>query len=493
MLEEIEELTNPKIKSGKKALGTEQLQLKTAVLAVLDAVRDESGKDAAVRLVFEPKSSRIDPAELSAMLLAHTSLESSASVNLTLVGADGKPTQKSLRQILQEWVTFRQQTVSRRSAHRLQRVQERMHVLEGRQLVLLHIDEVIRIIRQSDEPKPALVARFALSERQADDILEIRLRQLARLEAIRIEQELTELRAEQTTLEGILESPAVLRRTVIKEIEADAKAFGDARRTLIQADKRATAELRVADEPVTVVVSAKGWVRALKGHGVQDSALAFKAGDSLHATFACRSVDMLVVLGSNGRVYSTAVSALPGGRGDGTPITSLIELEAGTQAAQYFAGAADQTLLLASTGGYGLLALVGDLFSRQKAGKSYLTLEPGETPLAPVVADDTTQIACLSSAGRLLVFSIDEVRFQSAGGRGLTMIDLDKGDQLVGCLPFATSLRVLGTSLRGAKPRDEVFKPAALAIHVGKRGRKGKLVEGMKPRQLAATPPVTTG
>lgn len=488
VLEEIEELTNPKVKSGKKALGADQLQLKAAVLAVLDAVRDESGKDAAVRLVFEPKSSRIDPAELSAVLLAHTSLESSASVNLTLVGADGKPTQKGLRQILQEWVTFRQHTVSRRSTHRLQRVQERMHVLEGRQLVLLHIDEVIRTIRQSDEPKPALIARFALSERQAEDILEIRLRQLARLEAIRIEQELTELRAEKTTLEGILESPAVLRRTVIKEIEADAKAFGDARRTLIQADKRATAELRVADEPVTVVVSAKGWVRALKGHGVQDSALAFKSGDALHVTFACRSVDTLVVLGSNGRVYSTAVSALPGGRGDGTPITSLIDLEAGTHAAQYFAGAAEQTLLLASSSGYGLLALVGDLFSRQRAGKSFLTLEPGEAPLPPVLADDTTQIACLSSAGRLLVFSIDELRFQSAGGRGLTMIDLDKGDQLVSAVPFAANLRVIGTSLRGAKPRDELFKPAALAHHLSKRGRKGRVVEGMKPRQVLAPP-----
>ena len=190
---------------------------------MLDTVRDESGKDAPVRLVFEPKTRTIEPAELTATLLAHTSLETSAPINLTMVGRDGKPTQKSLRQVLLEWTAFRQATVQKRSQHRLQKVLDRIHILEGRQLVLLNIDEVIRIIRKSDEPKPALIAKFKLSERQADDILDLRLRQLARLEAIKIEQELKELREEQGKLEDILKSPAVLKRTVIKEIEADAK------------------------------------------------------------------------------------------------------------------------------------------------------------------------------------------------------------------------------------------------------------------------------
>ncbi|MDP1568220.1 MAG: DNA topoisomerase IV subunit A, partial [Polaromonas sp.] len=197
VLEEIEEITNPKIKAGKKALSLDQVQLKQTVLAVLDVVRDESSKDAAVRLVFEPKTSRISQSELITTLLAHTSLESSASINLTMVGLDGRPTQKNLRQMLTEWISFRQTTIQRRSQHRLDKVLDRIHILEGRQLVLLNIDEVIAIIRQAEEPKAALIARFNLSDRQAEDILEIRLRQLARLEAIKIEQELKNLREEQ--------------------------------------------------------------------------------------------------------------------------------------------------------------------------------------------------------------------------------------------------------------------------------------------------------
>src|SRR5438876_6823255 len=281
VLEEIEELTNPKIKAGKKTLSAEQTQLKTTVLAVLDAVRDESSKDAPVRLVFEPKSRTIEQQELITTLLAQTSLENSVPVNLTMVGSDGRPTQKPLRQVLSEWLQFRLATVQRRTQHRLAKVLDRIHVLEGRQTVLLNIDEVIHIIRQSDEPKPALIARFNLSDRQAEDILEIRLRQLARLEAIKIEQELKEKREEQGKLEDILGSPAALKRTVVKEIEADAKQFGDERRTLIQAEKRAVAEVKIVDEPVTVVVSLKGWARALKGHEIDAATLAFKAGDAL--------------------------------------------------------------------------------------------------------------------------------------------------------------------------------------------------------------------
>jgi topoisomerase IV subunit A len=473
VLEEIEELTNPKVKAGKKTLAVEQVQLKTTVLAVLDAVRDESSRDAPVRLVFEPKTSRIDQQELINVLLAHTSLESSAPINLTMIGADGRPTQKSLRQILGEWLQFRLQTVQRRTQHRLAKVVDRIHVLEGRQLVLLNIDEVVRIIRAADEPKPALIARFRLSDRQAEDILEIRLRQLARLEAIKIEQELKDQRAEQEKLEDILRSPAALKRTVTKEIEADAKQHGDQRRTLIQEEKRATAEVKVIDEPVTVVVSMKGWVRALKGHEIETTALAFKAGDALYGTFACRSVDSLLVFGSNGRVYSVGVVGLPGGRGDGVPITSLIELETGTQPAHYFAGTTQQTLLLAGTGGFGLLARVGDLQSRQKGGKAFLSLEAEEKILPPSFIGAATQVACLSLSGRLLVFGIDELKLQSNGGRGLTLIDLDPKDALVSVAAFAQALQVLGSG-RGGKARDETLKGAAFAPYLGKRARKGR-------------------
>ena len=360
----------------------------------------------------------------------------------------------------------------------------RIHILEGRQLVLLNIDEVIRIIRNADEPKPALIERFRLSDRQAEDILEIRLRQLARLEAIKIEQELKELRTEQGKLEDILGSPASLKRTVVKEIEADAKQFGDARRTLIQEERKAVAEVKVIDEPVTVVVSLKGWVRALKGHEIDAATLAFKAGDGLYGSFPCRSVDSLIVFGSNGRVYSTAVAGLPGGRGDGQPITTLIELETGTQPSHYFAGSATQTLLLAGTGGFGLLARVGDLVARQKGGKSFLSLEADEKPLPPTPADGATQVACLSLAGRLLSFGIDELKLQPNGGRGLTLMDLDAKDALVSVAAFTQSLQVLGIALRGGKPRDETLKGAALNAYAGKRARKGKAVEGMKAQRV---------
>ncbi|WP_341890437.1 DNA topoisomerase IV subunit A [Variovorax sp. YR752] len=484
VLEEIEELTNPKVKAGKKTLSTEQTQIKTTVLAVLDAVRDESSKDAPVRLVFEPKTRTVEQQELINVLLAHTSLESSSPINLTMIGADGRPTQKSLRQMLVEWLAFRQATVQRRTQHRLSKVLDRIHILEGRQLVLLNIDEVIRIIRNADEPKPALMERFRLSERQAEDILDIRLRQLARLEAIKIEQELKELRTEQGKLEDILNSPASLKRTVIKEIEADAKQHGDDRRTLIQEERRAVAEVRVIDEPVTVVVSLKGWVRALKGHEIDPATLAFKAGDSLYGAFPCRTVDPLIVVGSNGRVYSTAVAGLPGGRGDGQPITTLIELESGTQPAHYIAGAGTQTLLLAGTGGFGLMARLSDLVAKQKGGKSFMSLEADEKPLPPAIADGATQVACLSLSGRLLTFGIDELKLQPNGGRGLTLIDLDAKDALVSVAAFTQSLLVSGIALRGGKPREEILKGAALAVYAGKRARKGKAVEGLKAQRV---------
>ena len=484
VLEEIEELTNPKVKAGKKALSADQSQLKASILAVLDAVRDESGREAAVRLVFEPKSRAVEQADLITQLLAHTSLETSAPINLTMIGGDGRPTQKSLRQMLVEWLAFRETTVSRRTRHRLDKVLARIHILEGRALVLLNIDEVIRIIRQSDEPKAALIERFALSDRQAEDILEIRLRQLARLEAIKIEQELKGLREDQAKLEEILGSPATLKRLLIREIEADTKSHGDARRTLIQTEKRAVAEIRVVDEPVTVVVSSKGWVRALKGHEVDAATLQFKAGDAGYGAFACRSVDTLLVFGTgakgSGRVYSVAISALPGGRGDGLPVTSLIDLEPGTQPAHYFAGAAQTTLLLANSGGFGLLAHAADLQGRQKAGKAFLTLEDGELLLPPVaVAQAHHQVACLSGDGRLLVFALSDLKLQPKGGRGLTLMDVDAKAPLLSVATLADSVSVQGSG-RGGKPKEELIKGVALASHQGKRARKGRAVEGLQ-------------
>ncbi len=493
VLEEIEELTNPKVKAGKKALTQEQNQLKASVLAVLDGVRDESSKDAPVRLVFEPKSSRIEQSELITQLLAHTSLETSAPINLTAIGLDGRPVQKSLRQMLVEWISFRQTTITRRSQHRLGKVLDRIHILEGRQLVLLNIDEVIAIIRGSDEPKAALIERFNLSDRQAEDILEIRLRQLARLEAIKIEQELKELREEQGKLEDILANPASLRRLMVKEIEADAKTFADARRTLIQAEKKAVVEIKVVDEPVTVVVSSKGWVRARTGHGHDPASFAFKAGDGLYGTFECRTVDTLIVMGSNGRVYSVPVASLPGARGDGQPITTLIDLESGTQPLHYFAGPAQAALLVSSTGGYGFIATVENMVSRQKGGKSFLSLGEGEQPCALSHAAFTsgsqplvpaTHVCCASTGGRILTFEIGELRQMEKGGRGLMLIDLEPKDTLAGAAAYTRSVRIDGIG-RGGKERDETLEIRSLNNARAPRGRKGKAADlGFKPTRV---------
>ncbi|MBO9646045.1 MAG: DNA topoisomerase IV subunit A, partial [Pseudacidovorax sp.] len=485
VLEEIEELTNPKVKAGKKALTTEQQQVKAALLAVLDAVRDESSKDAPVRLVFEPKTSRIPQEEFIATLLAQTSLETSSSINLTQVGLDGKPTQKSLRQMLEEWIAFRARTVERRSRYRLDKVLDRIHILEGRQLVLLNIDEVIAIIRAAEDPKAALIARFNLSDRQAEDILEIRLRQLARLEAIKIEQELAKLRDEQKKLEEILGSPAALRRLLVKEIEHDAKTFEDPRRTLIQADKRAVAEVKVLDEPVTVIVSQKGWVRTQKGWNPEKADYAFKAGDSLYGAFECRTVDTLLVFGTakggSVRVYTVPVASLPGGRGDGQPVTTMIELEAGTQVSHFFAGPPTAQLLLSSTGGFGFIAAIEHMMSRHRSGKAFMDVAEGDQLCRPSLVGGAagteplpaaTHVCCVASDRQILTFDIAELKLLPKGGRGLTLMDLAPKARLAGAAAYTRSIRIEG-DFRG-KRRDEQLDIRTLNNAGGTRGRKGK-------------------
>lgn len=486
VLEEVEELSNPKVRSGKKALTPEQLQAKSQILNVMDAVRDESGREAAVRLVFEPKTSRIEQALLVNTLLACTSLETSVSINLVMLGQDKRPRQKTLTEILQEWIDFRLHTVRRRSAHRLGKVEDRIHILEGRQLVLLNIDEVIRIIRESDEPKPALMQAFGLTERQAEDILEIRLRQLARLEAIRIEQELKELFDERKKLQGLLGSEATLKKAVIKEIEADIKTYGDDRRTLIEAAEKAAVEARQVEEPVTVIISAKGWVRARQGHGHDARQFNFKTGDELAGAYEVKTTDQLHALASNGRVYSIPVAGLPSARGDGVPVTSFVELEAGSQILHAFAAPADAGVLLATEKGFGLTCVAGDWQSRMKAGKHFLTLEEGDVPLPPVLFDasrtDAT-VVCLSDGqgggdkGRVLAYPVSEVKTLHKGGRGVTLMGLEKKEKLRQVIVAAdTGLVVTGTG-RMAKPQSRTMSTREIAANTGTRGRKGKQLD----------------
>ena len=269
-----------------------------------------------------------------------------------------------------------------------------------------------------------------------------------------------------------------MKKMLIKEIEADAKQYGDARRTLIEEAARASIEQKVIDEPVTVVISEKGWVRARTGHGHEAAQFTFKAGDSLYGTFECRTVDNLLVFGSNGRVYSVAVSALPGARGDGVPITTLIDLASGSKILHYFAGNNETGLLLASSAGYGFTAKVGDMVGRMKAGKAFMTLEESDLPLPPaVIGDDASAIACLSEKGRLLVFGLAEIKQLSSGGRGVILMELEDKEMLIGAQAISQKgVKVSGIG-RGGKTQEVNLSATALSIHINKRARKGKTLE----------------
>ena len=378
--------------------------------------------------------------------------------------------------------------MTRRSEFRLQKVEDRIHILEGRIAVLLNIDEVIRIIRESDIPKPALIAAFRLSDRQAEDILEIRLRQLARLEAIKIEQELAALRTEQEGLKDLLGNPASMKRKIIKEIETDQKQFGDARRTLIETAEKAVIEQKVIDEPVTVVISQKGWLRARTGHGHDASQFTFKPGDALHGTFECRSIDNLLAFGSGGRVYSVPVSSLPGARGDGVPITSLIDLASGTRIVHYFAGAGTTLLLLASSGGMGFTANAADMTGRMKAGKAFMQVEDGHELLAPGIVNSAgSAIACLSEKGRLLVFGLAEIKHLSSGGKGVILMDLEPGEKLLAAQVISQKGVTVSGIGRASKPQEISLSASNLALHIQKRARKGRNLDSkLKPLALKA-------
>ena len=490
VLEEIEAITNPQPRAGKKSLTPEQQREKQLMLSMLDRARDESDRTHPVRLVFEPKSSRQDENEFINLLLAKTSMETNASINLVMVGLDGRPTGKNLKQVLAEWLEFRFATVTRRSRHRLDKVLERIHVLEGRLLVLLNVDKVIKLIRNSDDPKPELMRVFNLTERQAEDILEMRLRQLAKLEHIKVEKELEGLTKEQKVLEKILGSRKTLETLVIEEIEADVKSFGDKRRTVIEESEKAVLETPVLDEPVTVIFSKNGWVRARQGHGVDAASLSFKEGDSVAALIACRSVDPVVFLDSAGRAYSVDAAGLPNARGDGVPASSLVEVQGGAKIMHCIAGKADTKVLVASSGGYGFLCSMGDMVSNRRAGREFMSVEAQETPLAPFIYEDEpgNHVVALAGAGRLLAFDISEMRTMSKG-RGVIVMGLEEGEKLVAvAVTRLISVAVSGIG-RGGKEKTIDIKGEKLRHHVGHRARMGRVLpEKLKPTALALAP-----
>ncbi len=477
VLEEIDELTNPKVKANKKSLSPDQVQNKQLILSVLDTIADESDKSQKIRLVLQPKSSKQNPDEMMAVLLTHTSLQNSVSVNLTMIGLDGRPQQKALTQVLREWVEFRLRTVTRRCSFRLGQVNDRLHILAGRMIVYLNIDEVIALIRGSDAPKEDLMARFELSERQAEDILEIRLRQLARLEGIRIEKEIKALEKEARDLKKILNSEDALRELVVSEIEADAKTFGDERRTLIEEAQISKVTVQVSDEPVTVFISQRFWVRMRQGHGIDATSIAFKDGDSVAAIYECRTTDQCIVICSNGRVCSIPVSALPSGRGDGAPLATFIELAPGARIAHAFCGKAETPVLLATSGGYGFPCFIGDMVGRNKAGKQFISVKE-ETILPPAILTPTktSLVVVLSKQARLLTFMLSELKLLQGGGKGMMLIDLKEGDELTGCTVVnQPAVTLSGTA--GSKVQQLHIGGKELQTYFGARARAGKVVE----------------
>lgn len=479
VLNEVGEITNPKIRPGKKTLSAEQQQAKAAMLALLDTVRDESDKQTPTRLVFEPKTKNVDRNEFVNALLAQTSLECNVSMNLVMVGSDGKPRQKKLIDILNEWLAFRVQTVRRRTQFRLQKTIDRIHIMEGRHLVYLNLDEVIAIIRDSDDPKQALLARFPLSEIQVEDILEIRLRQLARLVGIKIEAELAELNKTKNSLERLLGSEKLLNNLVAKEIAQDAAEFGDDRRTLIEEASRAEMTQTVVDEPVTVVISQKGYVRCRTGHGHDASVMTYKMGDAFAVSFECRTTDQMVAVSNTGRVYTLAVSDLPSARGDGLPVNSFIDLEKGASIVGYCVAKPEDRVVLATSDAMGFICQFKDLFARVRAGKNFIKVSDKETKiLAPqVVAPDQTLLACLSEQGRLLIYDINEVRTLPGGGKGVSLMDLNLTESLLVAKPIdAEGVLVTGIG-RGGKDREYAVKKAILEYHMGHRARKGKQLD----------------
>ena len=479
ILAEIEEQTNPKPKSGKKQLNQDQLNTKNLMLELIDKVRDESDGEHPVRLVFEPKSSRIEPDNFINTLMAQTGLEGNVPANLVMIGLDNRPAQKNLKTILQEWLDFRVSTVTRRLQHRLEQVLKRIHILDGRMTAFLHIDEVIRVIREADEPKPELMAAFGLSEIQAEDILEIRLRQLARLEGFKLEQELADLREEEGYLKNLLADEGAKKKLVIKEMQADAKQFGDPRRTLVAEAERAALTHTTADEPVTLILSRQGWIRSRAGHGLDLSATAFKEGDELQQTLETRTVDPVVVLDTLGRSYTIDPAEIPGGRGDGVPLASLLELQPGASVLTMLAGQPQEHYLLAGSGGYGFIAKLGDLVGRVKAGKEVVKLEAGETLLMPqpvrqsALINPDCRLVLASVEKHLLAFPIGELKVM-AKGRGLQLMSLRGGDTLqLTALVSTPDFWVCSRGKRGAAHRERL----RVQDIEGKRGRKGRVLD----------------
>ena len=414
--------------SPAKVLEQIAAQMQAKKLPMVVDLRDESDHENPTRLVLVPRSNRIDVERLMSHLFATTDLERSYRVNFNVIGLDQRPRVKGLRDLLAEWLTFRQQIVTRRLEFRLAKIEQRLHILNGLLIAYLNLDEVIRIVREEDDPRAELMKRFKLSEIQAGAILDLRLRQLARLEEIKLTAERDELDAEKADIDKTLKSKARLKTLIKKELLADAEKHGDARRSPLVAADEAVAfseEDLLTNEPITVVLSEKGWIRAAKGHEVNVVELSYRTGDSFLMAAKGRSNDVLAVLDSSGRAYSLAPHALPSARGQGEPLTGKLNPPDGARFVGVVIGRAEQRVLLASNAGYGFVATLADLVAKNRAGKAVLSVPGGGAAIAPVLlGNDAAQtVVTVTSEGRMLVFPIADVPALSRG-KGNKLINI---------------------------------------------------------------------
>ncbi len=416
--------------SPSKVIEQIAAQMRAKKLPWLEDVRDESDHANPVRVVLVPRSNRVDADQLMGHLFATTDMERSYRVNLNVIGLDGRPQVKNLKMLLSEWLAFRSTTVTRRLQHRLQKVERRLHLLEGLLVAFLNLDEVIHIIRTEDEPKAALIARFGLSEEQAEYILETKLKQLARLEEMKIRGEQDELAKEREKILGILDSKAKLKKLIRDELTADAKKFGDARRSPLVQRQAAQAidetEL-VPSEPMTVVLSEKGWIRAAKGHDIDAATLSYRDGDALKGSVRARSTQQVAFLDSEGRAYSTPVHTLPSARGNGEPLTGRFSPAPGTSFVTLASAEPDARFVLASTHGYGFVTRFENLIGRNKAGKAMLNLSSGSSVLTPSAVANvaTDRIVAVTSSGNLLAIAANDLP-ELDKGKGNKIIEIPK-------------------------------------------------------------------
>ena len=464
-------------------------QMRAKKLPMVDALNDESDHENPTRVVIVPRSNRVDLTEVMNHLFATTDLERNYRVNLNIIALDGRPRVMNLREILSEWLEFRTRTVTRRLEYRLGKVTRRLHILDGLLIAFLNLDEVIRIIRREDEPKPVLMKRFKLSEEQTEEILNTRLRHLAKLEEMKIREEQKALAAEREEIEALLKSKAKLKKLIATEIRADAEKYGDERRTKIIEREAAQAideTSLIPNEPLTVVLSTGGFVRSAKGHEVEPGALSYKGGDAFQALARGRSLQPAVFIDSTGRTYSLSAHSLPSARGHGEPLSGRLDPPDGAKFAGVMIGEPEDLWLLASDAGYGFTARLKDLVTDRRAGKTVLTVPENAQVLAPApVLSPDSLVAAVSSEGKLLTFKVSEVP-EMPRGKGNKLYDIP-GKKASARSELMTAVAVVAPKaslVLWSGEQQKVLEWRELQDYRGERAQRGALLRRGWPRKI---------